>query len=164
MNEIKVICWTCLMMISQLFWTLKLHCRNFLQWKLLKMCSWSFVSPVCLRNLWDHQLKKLPFGFLSLRVGDITIRCWYTFVLDSLIMLIYVWYPWLDKDLNWNPLLLSRLTLSADFIQVGIGLLALQQLSGINGVLFYSSNIFNSAGQFSSLIICRNAYQNHQMI
>ncbi|KAF3646411.1 Sugar transporter ERD6-like 4 [Capsicum annuum] len=29
---------------------------------------------------------------------------------------------------------------------VGIGLLALQQLSGVNGVLFYSSNIFKSAG------------------
>uniref|UniRef100_M0ZVX1 Sugar transporter ERD6-like 6 n=1 Tax=Solanum tuberosum TaxID=4113 RepID=M0ZVX1_SOLTU len=33
---------------------------------------------------------------------------------------------------------------------VGIGLLALQQLSGINGVLFYSSNIFKSAGISSS--------------
>lgn len=32
-------------------------------------------------------------------------------------------------------------------VQVGIGLLVLQQLSGINGVLFYSSNIFESAGQ-----------------
>ncbi|GKD43172.1 sugar transporter ERD6-like protein 4, partial [Tanacetum coccineum] len=31
-------------------------------------------------------------------------------------------------------------------LQVGIGLLLLQQLSGINGVLFYSSNIFKSAG------------------
>lgn len=113
-----------------------------------------WFSCPCLRNLWDHQLKKLPFGFLSLRYGDITILCWYTFVLNSLIMLIYVWYPWLDKDLKGNPLLLSRLILSADFIQVGIGLLALQQLSGVNGVLFYSSNIFKSAGQFRSLIIC----------
>ncbi|XP_049385232.1 sugar transporter ERD6-like 6 [Solanum stenotomum] len=33
---------------------------------------------------------------------------------------------------------------------VGSGLLALQQLSGINGVLFYSSNIFKSAGISSS--------------
>ncbi|KAM0062948.1 putative major facilitator, sugar transporter, major facilitator superfamily [Helianthus debilis subsp. tardiflorus] len=33
---------------------------------------------------------------------------------------------------------------------VGIGLLLLQQLSGINGVLFYSSNIFKSAGISSS--------------
>uniref|UniRef100_A0A5B7B2W0 Putative sugar transporter ERD6-like 6 n=1 Tax=Davidia involucrata TaxID=16924 RepID=A0A5B7B2W0_DAVIN len=35
-------------------------------------------------------------------------------------------------------------------LMVGIGLLALQQLSGINGVLFYSSNIFASAGVSSS--------------
>ncbi|KAL3813199.1 hypothetical protein ACJIZ3_014467 [Penstemon smallii] len=33
---------------------------------------------------------------------------------------------------------------------VGIGLLMLQQLSGINGVLFYSSSIFQSAGVSSS--------------
>ncbi|KAL2497914.1 Sugar transporter ERD6-like 6 [Abeliophyllum distichum] len=35
-------------------------------------------------------------------------------------------------------------------LMVGIGLLVLQQLSGINGVLFYSSNIFKSAGIASS--------------
>ncbi|KAJ9172779.1 hypothetical protein P3X46_015987 [Hevea brasiliensis] len=35
-------------------------------------------------------------------------------------------------------------------LMVGIGLLMLQQLSGINGVLFYSSNIFESAGLNSS--------------
>lgn len=35
-------------------------------------------------------------------------------------------------------------------LTVGIGLLVLQQLSGINGVLFYSSNIFESAGIKSS--------------
>lgn len=35
-------------------------------------------------------------------------------------------------------------------LTVGIGLLMLQQLSGINGVLFYSSNIFKSAGISSS--------------
>ncbi|KAJ6339106.1 hypothetical protein OIU76_008543 [Salix suchowensis] len=32
-------------------------------------------------------------------------------------------------------------------LMVGIGLLVLQQLSGINGVLFYSSNIFATAGK-----------------
>ncbi|KAI5600006.1 hypothetical protein POPTR_002G259900v4 [Populus trichocarpa] len=35
-------------------------------------------------------------------------------------------------------------------LTVGIGLLVLQQLSGINGVLFYSSNIFATAGIKSS--------------
>ncbi|KAF9688523.1 hypothetical protein SADUNF_Sadunf02G0205900 [Salix dunnii] len=35
-------------------------------------------------------------------------------------------------------------------LMVGIGLLILQQLSGINGVLFYSSNIFATAGIKSS--------------
>ncbi|XVF62039.1 hypothetical protein PTKIN_Ptkin08bG0185000 [Pterospermum kingtungense] len=35
-------------------------------------------------------------------------------------------------------------------LMVGIGLLMLQQLSGINGVLFYSSNIFKRAGVSSS--------------
>ncbi|KAM7524160.1 hypothetical protein LguiA_014062 [Lonicera macranthoides] len=35
-------------------------------------------------------------------------------------------------------------------LMVGIGLLVLQQLNGINGVLFYSSNIFKSAGVSSS--------------
>ncbi|KAK3016622.1 hypothetical protein RJ639_006500 [Escallonia herrerae] len=35
-------------------------------------------------------------------------------------------------------------------LMVGIGMLMLQQLSGINGVLFYSSNIFKSAGVSSS--------------
>ncbi|KAJ8527240.1 hypothetical protein K7X08_029717 [Anisodus acutangulus] len=48
--------------------------------------------------------------------------------------------------------------------QVGLGLLALHQLNGVNGVLFYSSNIFKSASQFFSLIICKNAYQDHQII
>ncbi|KAL3527109.1 hypothetical protein ACH5RR_011765 [Cinchona calisaya] len=40
----------------------------------------------------------------------------------------------LKRRRYWYPLML------------GIGLLVLQQLSGINGVLFYSSNIFKSAG------------------
>lgn len=35
-------------------------------------------------------------------------------------------------------------------LMIGIGLLALQQLSGINGVLFYSSTIFEAAGVTSS--------------
>ncbi|WCJ24920.1 Major facilitator superfamily protein [Euphorbia peplus] len=35
-------------------------------------------------------------------------------------------------------------------LMLGIGLLMLQQLSGINGILFYSSNIFESAGVSSS--------------
>ncbi|KAK9129863.1 hypothetical protein Sjap_010350 [Stephania japonica] len=35
-------------------------------------------------------------------------------------------------------------------LTIGIGLLVLQQLSGINGILFYSSNIFKSAGISSS--------------
>ncbi|KAL4557838.1 hypothetical protein LXL04_036032 [Taraxacum kok-saghyz] len=35
-------------------------------------------------------------------------------------------------------------------LMVGIGLLLLQQLTGINGVLFYSSDIFESAGIQSS--------------
>ncbi|KAK9165514.1 hypothetical protein Scep_000705 [Stephania cephalantha] len=35
-------------------------------------------------------------------------------------------------------------------LTIGIGMLMLQQLSGINGILFYSSNIFKSAGISSS--------------
>uniref|UniRef100_A0A2N9GMK2 Major facilitator superfamily (MFS) profile domain-containing protein n=1 Tax=Fagus sylvatica TaxID=28930 RepID=A0A2N9GMK2_FAGSY len=35
-------------------------------------------------------------------------------------------------------------------LMIGIGLLALQQLSGVNGVLFYSSTIFEAAGITSS--------------
>ncbi|KAI4314843.1 hypothetical protein L6164_027711 [Bauhinia variegata] len=37
-------------------------------------------------------------------------------------------------------------------LMVGIGLLALQQLSGINGVMFYSSTIFEDAGISSSKV------------
>ncbi|CAN1121931.1 Sugar transporter ERD6-like 6 [Linum perenne] len=39
---------------------------------------------------------------------------------------------------------------SVDGRLVGIGLLVLQQLSGINGILFYSTNIFKNAGVSSS--------------
>ncbi|XP_020523443.1 sugar transporter ERD6-like 6 isoform X2 [Amborella trichopoda] len=35
-------------------------------------------------------------------------------------------------------------------LMIGIGLLVLQQLSGVNGILFYTSNIFKSAGISSS--------------
>lgn len=34
-----------------------------------------------------------------------------------------------------------------DPLQIGNGLLILQQMSGINGVLFYSSTIFKEAGK-----------------
>ncbi|KAI3440058.1 MFS domain-containing protein [Psidium guajava] len=47
-------------------------------------------------------------------------------------------FPELKQRRYWFPLM------------VGIGLLILQQLSGINGVLFYSSTIFEDAGVTSS--------------
>lgn len=37
--------------------------------------------------------------------------------------------------------------------QLGIGLLVLQNLSGINGVLFYASGIFKAAGKLHSLYL-----------
>jgi hypothetical protein len=37
--------------------------------------------------------------------------------------------------------------------QLGIGLLVLQQLSGINAVLFYASSIFKAAGMLYSLLV-----------
>lgn len=33
-------------------------------------------------------------------------------------------------------------------LQIGIGLLVLQQLSGVNGILFYAASIFKAAGMF----------------
>lgn len=38
-------------------------------------------------------------------------------------------------------------------MKVGIGLLVLQQLSGINGILFYAANIFKSAGKSKTTTI-----------
>lgn len=39
-------------------------------------------------------------------------------------------------------------TYNTCIMQIGIGMLILQQLTGANGVLFYSSTIFASAGEF----------------
>lgn len=57
----------------------------------------------------------------------------------------------LSISLYWHFLYPSKLhrtltILRIQMVQIGIGLLVLQQLSGINGVLFYSSNIFKNAG------------------
>ncbi|KAE9457031.1 hypothetical protein C3L33_11055, partial [Rhododendron williamsianum] len=62
--------------------------------------------------------------------------------------------------------------LLCDILQVGIGLLVFQQLSGTNGVLFYSSTIFKSAGKYEIVLslpvafnICLNLEQGlHQVI
>lgn len=43
---------------------------------------------------------------------------------------------------------ISLLILTLCNFQLGIGLLVLQQLSGINAVLFYASSIFKAAGMF----------------
>lgn len=40
-----------------------------------------------------------------------------------------------------------------EIVQIGIGLLVLQQLSGINAILFYASNIFKAAGEYTVSIL-----------
>ncbi|GER46509.1 major facilitator superfamily protein [Striga asiatica] len=61
----------------------------------------------------------------------------------------------LDKPKNGNPVRgfqIEKILATTNVIvaMIGIGLLILQQLSGINGVIFYSNNIFESAGITSS--------------
>lgn len=40
------------------------------------------------------------------------------------------------------------------YAQVGVGLMVFQQLGGINGVGFYASYIFSSAGNQMSVLLC----------
>ncbi|KAJ8453260.1 hypothetical protein Cgig2_008144 [Carnegiea gigantea] len=57
----------------------------------------------------------------------------------------------LQQRRYWLPLMLKILKSTClTLLQIGNGLLILQQLSGINGVLFYSSTIFEQAGLKSS--------------
>ncbi|GFZ10322.1 major facilitator superfamily protein [Actinidia rufa] len=44
----------------------------------------------------------------------------------------------------------TDISIEVNEIKIGIGLLVLQQLSGVNGVLFYSSTIFEASGISSS--------------
>ena len=95
------------------------------------------VLPIY-RDLWPHLANVLLFGLWTSSVGDTIFHWWYsTYSLP------------LEAKLERSSHVLSNIYV----LQVGIGLLVLQQLGGINGVLFYSSTIFASAGRVSNLCL-----------